>query len=593
MKQLASHFAHLVLSLAVAFFLPTLAAGQTVLFEDDFNEAFPGEQPTIPPWSIIGENAGVGDNYILVQEDWGDIFGAGGTNRYMQFHGTDLPLVIAADLPESTAEVVTLSFDFVEPDDGKDGPLIVFVYSGDGTARAERVRLTSGGTGAGAPAPGSRVYQLDTLNRVDWIVNNSAEPITYLSGARTIDSDRADLWINGNLILSNQSAEPNTNLGPIRAFDIRTFSGTNAPQQILIDNVSVVEGAHFRAADAPEPLMEFLFEGGLVNTGSVGGEGTFVHERESDPTYNYVWANRASIGEGLSGEPNSGLDNTQVGGMGDYGQGDVREGGFFFPSDGLHNLQSVTIASWYKTPAETPWSSNAFMTGWPNAMDYQHQAGETGTRVLLNVPYESGEGEVQRQQFSLNTRINDTLWQQFTERWTFQAVTFDSTTGTMSFYYGYEDSDGVIHNTTRSDMPIGPLRDLRFDVAFANNYFGVRPLKAHLDNVRVFGSTEDGSGALSHAALINLWAQDLGLDAEPPALPEVKIVEISHDGNAFTVSFETEPGFTYTVEASPDLVDWSDVQYTVEGDGTVKSHTDSTSTGLDRRFYRVRVAASN
>lgn len=359
---------------------------------------------------------------------------------------------------------------------------------------------------------------------------------------------------------------------------------------MLIGDVTLVAGAKVSLSQAAStPLMEFLFEGDLTNTGSLGGEGTFIHQREDNSTYNWVWENRASIGEGLGGAPGSGLDNTQVGGMGDYGQGEVREGGFFFPGTGLRGLQSVTITSWYKTPAGIPWSANAFMTGWPNGMDYQHQAG-TGERVYLNVPYSDGGTAIKRQQFSLNSTIDGTLWQQFTDRWTFQAVTFDGTTGTMSFYYAYEDSDGVIHNATRSGMDTGPLRNLGFDVAFANSYFGTRPLKAHLDNIRIFGSTDDGSGALPHAALAAVWAADLG-GSETPTLPEVSIVDMSHDGNSFSVSFETDSGYTYIVESSADLMDWSDIQLMVEGDGTVKEHVDPV-TGADRRFYRIRVESN-
>lgn len=173
--------------LAAACLLPIVASGETVLFEDDFNNATVEEQPTIPPWTIMTENDPEFGNTLLVRQDWADLFQKGMENQYLEFHGTNGAMVIAADLPDSGEEVVTLSFDFVEPDGGKTDPLIIFLYSGEGTTRADRLRLTHGGTGASAPAEGSRVYALDTLNRLDWVRNNS--------GARSATSTERKRWL--------------------------------------------------------------------------------------------------------------------------------------------------------------------------------------------------------------------------------------------------------------------------------------------------------------------------------------------------------------------------------------------------------------
>lgn len=571
--------------------MPGLLSGQSVLFEDDFDETVAGERPAIPPWTAVNEGE-ANENLVRVRDDWNDYFGRGSGNRYLEFVGNSGATGLWAEdvlAGGPDHEVVTLRFDFYEPDGGKSDPLILFLYNGPITSanRVERLRLTHGGVGASAPAPDDRVYPLDAVNQLDWIVNNSAEPVTYLNGGRQLEPGLSDVWINGALVLADYSYESGEAPGSIRGFSIGTFS--NIPSvETYFDDVQLVSGANVRFPESmTTPLIEFFFEGDLTNTGTLGGEGTFIHQREENPTYNWVWENRASIGEGLGGRPNSGLDNTQVGGMGDYGQGtSLREGGFFFPqAGGLHNLQSVTIAGWYKTPADTFWSSGAFMVGWPNGLDYLHQTG-TGERVYLSVPYSADGGVVVRRQFSLNTVVDGTaLWQQFPDRWTFQAVTFDGTTGTMSFYYAYEDSEGLSHNTTRTGMDIAPLRNLSFDVAFANNYFGTRPLKAQLDNVRIFGSTEDGSGALSEAAIAALWAGDLAA-ANSSESPAVRIVDFTHDGNGFTVSFETDVDATYTVERSDDLVNWETI-HTATGDGSIHSYADPV-VGLERRFYRVR-----
>lgn len=577
--------------LAAGLAVPGLLAAEPVLFQDRFDGTAAGEQPDVPPWTAVNEGPN-GENIVRVRDDANDYFGQGTGNRYVEITGNSGATALWAEdvLAEGPDhEVITLSFDFYEPDGGKSDPLILFVYNGPvaSDARVERLRLTHGGTGASAPAPESRVYQLDTVNQLDWVVNNSTEVVKYLNGTRELGPGLSDIWINGRLVLSDYSYENVEAPGPIRGFTIGTF--TNTPSvETYFDDIQLLAGATVRFPESmATPLIEFLFEGDLTNTGTLGGEGTFVHEREEDPAYNWEWQNRASIGEGLGGRSGSGLDNTQVGGMGDYGQGgSVREGGFFFPQGGgLHDLQSITIAGWYRTPADTFWSSGAFMVGWPNSIDYLHQTG-TGERVYLSVPYPADGSLVVRRQFSLHTTVDDTaIWQQFPDRWTFQAVTFDGTTGRMSFYYGYDDSTGVTHNVTRENMDIAPLRNLGVDVAFANSYFGSRPLKAQLDSVRIFGSTEDGSGALSHEAISRLWADDLAAAFGPDTL-EVRVVDIEHDGASFIVSFETDAGATYTIERSDDLVNWEAI-HIVTGDGSIQSYSDPAA-GVERRFYRVR-----
>jgi hypothetical protein len=574
--------------LAAGLLLPTLALGSQALFQDDFDAAVSGELPTIPPWSEMTSNDVAFGNYILVRQDSNDLFGKGSENQYMEFHGTDLSRLIAASFPEADAEVVTFSFDFIEPDGNKTDPLIIFLYGADGAARAERLRLTHGGLGATAPAAGSRVYALDTVNRLDWVMNNSSLPVAYRNGRNTVEPGKSDIWINGALVLANYSFEA-FNPGPIRGMDIRTFGGT-PNQHVLFDDLRIIAGAEVRPVAVPAPLMEFKFLGNLENTGTLGGEGSFIHPREE--THGYVWQNRPSFGVGLGGHPNTGLDNTQVGGMGDYGQpaGEtdaVREGGFFFPGTGLRGLHSVTIAGWYKTEEGTPWASEAFMVGWPRGLDYRHQSGATATRLRLNVPHTVAGVVVDRDQFSGPTPTGQTPWQQVTSKWVFHAATFDGTTGTMSFYYGYEDSDGVRHDVTRTDMGEGPMRNLTFHVAFGNSFFGIRPFKGHLDNIRIFGSATDGSGALNRGQLEAIWEADLAAAGGPPAGPEVRIVDFSHDGVGFSVSFETDAGASYVVESSSDLVTWNTI-HTVQGDGSVKSYSDPVA-GVDRRFYRVRV----
>ncbi len=256
-------------------------------------------------------------------------------------------------------------------------------------------------------------------------------------------------------------------------------------------------------SQAPEPLVEFTFEGGsLANTGSLGGEGEL---KTGDGV------RVPEIGYGLGGV-GYGLDNTSASGMGNEGDGE--DGALWYqPGDGLDNLQSMTITGWFYS--DEPLQNDARLVAKAGSFSLHG-----GSRLRIEV---RDEDNVSRTQSS-----GTILWQQETGRWTFFAVTFDGTaeSSNVVIYDSTEMSAGL-RSLSRTVEP-GALRSVGAEVTIGNYYFDNRPYRGRMDNVRIFGSTEDASGALTAEQVEAVWLADL-LEAEGR---DTLLVEFLFDGES-------------------------------------------------------------
>ncbi len=548
----------------------SLSASETVLFFDDFSGAEINGVPVVPPWTDVTEGGGS----LTVLEDGEDWFGRGEENPYLDFdYGDGSPTVLLADdvLAEGPDhELVTIRMRFYEPSiAGRDGALILFAYNGpaSGDNRIERLRLNNGGFFAGPPSEGNEVYSLDTVHTLEWVLNNSDQDHTYNEGASVVEARTSDLWIDGRMVQSGYAFEGTAADGPIRGFDIRTFTG--GYQTIYIDEFEVLAGAT-PVTQVPAPWVEFLFNESLANTGVLGGEGEFglpnpEHEFETVPEF----------GEGING-PMSGLTtNTRY--MGNEGQED-RDGSLYWNSEDpgeFRDMLSITVSGWYK--AEEPWMNNGFLVGKPNQVHLY-----AGTSRVAFAPFASLENP--RQQASCPNP-----WQQETDQWIFLAVTFDGTTDTnnMRFYYAMEGDDALTADAVRS-LDSGAIRYVSHEWTFGNSFFGNRPFKGNIDNMRIHASKEDGSGALSRDQVEAIWARDNQYFGEPIPV-DVEIVDFEYRNDGFFVAFVTTAGRDYVVEYKDDMNDpeWQEVE-TVPGDGSVRNVLAPLGE-QQRRFYRVRM----
>jgi len=75
----------------------------------------------------------------------------------------------------------------------------------------------------------------------------------------------------------------------------------------------------------------------------------------------------------------------------------------------------------------------------------------------------------------------------------------------------------------------------------------------------------------------------------PPPLP-FEIVEITKSGNSVTIRFNSVPGRTYAVDASNDVVDWSEeLEDSLQAEaGDTTGFTELSVPAGIKRFYRVR-----
>jgi hypothetical protein len=243
-------------------FPPAAAAEPMVLFQDRFDSISPGSSPAVPPWSIVNSDDHA-DHEATVREDGANLFGRGVSNHYLEFRdsspkeaGENRGSLQMTALNALHHEVVTLSFRVHEPrESGEHGEqLTIQLLAGTGTRisgnRAQVFRLRNGAFLGNGTA--NVVFGEGSTRRFDFVMNNSAAPVTY-AGGQVLGSGLADIWLDGELVIAGYSFAREAGAGPIRSVDFSTFLNHN--QRIFLDDITVFEGAvvnaPFDSARAP------------------------------------------------------------------------------------------------------------------------------------------------------------------------------------------------------------------------------------------------------------------------------------------------------------------------------------------------------
>ena len=114
----------------------------------------------------------------------------------------------------------------------------------------------------------------------------------------------------------------------------------------------------------------------------------------------------------------------------------------------------------------------------------------------------------------------------------------------------------------------------------------------NLGDLASMDATTDGD----KDGLLDLDEFILGSNPNDPASGRPAPVLTNVPGSGFTVSFQTMTGRTYQVVGSDDLTlpstSWPIIGAPVQGDGTVKSVTDSSATASTRKFYKIYIFVS-
>jgi len=207
------------------------------------------------------------------------------------------------------------------------------------------------------------------------------------------------------------------------------------------------------AQELPRPLVEFLFNNNLINTGTLGGEGRL---EECAP------GEGGKLGAGLRG-PGLDLTASSRGGGGDQ---TAAGASLKFDGTGIESLEQMTLAVWFR-----PLGTNA------------------PARLLYYSP--SWDLYLGRWSIGFKTRSGGKDFHHSTPRdkrlvaegeWNFVAVTFDDRAGEGRCYHGLKGGElrlvGTWRNVPRLDRGAADLE--------IGNLSAIRPFRGCLDNVRVF-----------------------------------------------------------------------------------------------------------
>lgn len=212
------------------------------------------------------------------------------------------------------------------------------------------------------------------------------------------------------------------------------------------------------ASAAPVPLLELLLNGGLSNTGSLGGEATFEE---------YAAGEGPRFVPGLRGAGVSFLASSRGGGTGHGAAG----GAVTFPGERLAGLEQVTLTLWFKPvgpngPARLVYFSNdwdLFVFGGSIGFKIRHETRDHARHTP--------KGE--------NVAVQ--------ERWNFVAVTFDRTTGEAGCYHGL--AGGELRHVSAWDGL--PAPDASSGIVQIGNLGNIRPFHGVIDSLRAFDRVLD------------------------------------------------------------------------------------------------------
>jgi hypothetical protein len=238
------------------------------------------------------------------------------------------------------------------------------------------------------------------------------------------------------------------------------------------------------SAAVPAPLVEIGFQAdSLLNTGTVAENG-YITDGSAE-----------AYAEGVAGPGSRAL----VIDTGDLAIGQL-------PLDGggmraaLEGLKSYTVCMWYKSTQGTinanPYFQRYDTSNWTYPMRQRCDAYGRAFRAYVN-----------------NVQGPDTPygWFSNTENWTFIAMTYDFTTAT--------DNMGYHRNIIGSDFVHPVYRSLSAGTDLDGGEYPLELLMnaGMIDNVRVFGSKVDGSGALNRDQVTEIYNADQAAEIPEPA----------------------------------------------------------------------------
>lgn len=243
------------------------------------------------------------------------------------------------------------------------------------------------------------------------------------------------------------------------------------------------------AGAAPAPILFYDFNEPGLTEASKGSEAAAIAFRNNDRKEADL---HGDAGQGVTGADNDGaLDLSESTAMGAAGHGGLA---VIKPAP-IGDLKSFTVCGWIKPATDIGDKARLF----------EATAGNDGLVVLCG-PQPGALGLMVNGRGGPGSPEGAYSGQ---DKWIFFAITYDSTStqGTATYYVG-SPAEAVTQIGT-SELPAGSVAATSSPAYVGNSGGFERPFKGLMDNFRLFGSMEDGSGALEEAEIEAIRAGDL------------------------------------------------------------------------------------
>jgi hypothetical protein len=245
------------------------------------------------------------------------------------------------------------------------------------------------------------------------------------------------------------------------------------------------------------------------STGSNTANANFTNYVEEGSTERQPYNLFGSSTSGVSGQAGDyAFDNTvstQMGGGGAIGGTNAGYGGVGLASGtatGFNGLSSYTLSGWYKASSLPSNYARLLEIGAGSTVTsvlFQGSTGSTSTNLRLGTKI-GGVNSTLEVNNSMLLAVNS---------WVFFAFTVDGVNGTITLYAGTDSSSVVQLGSTT--ISTGSVSVDGSNLAIGNSIGNEnqRPFDGLMDDVRVWGSATDATGALSLSALESVRAGDV------------------------------------------------------------------------------------
>jgi hypothetical protein len=321
----------------------------------------------------------------------------------------------------------------------------------------------------------------------EWSGNQTVVPIDGTDVMKRLSAEMARAEI------AVAASTPRQSPSPIASAPQNTASGTGANAPGAVPSTSVVQPlVTGTASPGPtpvtsslKPIFEYTFNETGTSAASTGSNPTALTLLNASGAAADL---HSADAQGVSGLPGDrAFDNTASTGMGKGSVGGVA----IIPPNQFGTLTSFTFQCWYKASLSDNSDGARIFAGDGISGYFVGHLSVHGTELPFGYP-------------SYALTIN---------RWVFYAITYDGTkhTDNVAFYYGTKFRP-VSRYETYGSLDGGPAVSGATPF-FIGNYSGTgiesRPFKGYIDDVRFFGNSNDGSGALDMSRLEALRQADV------------------------------------------------------------------------------------